>query len=180
MAPKGRRGRGNTSSANSRKEKDRAIIEVDTVQIELSTSSTPSTSDHDRLTTTKKVIPIMVHGQKYYKAEDLARKGKGRKKTSHIWEKGFEIIHADHRFKYYYCRLCFDEKRNPIYILFIVDGNSLIHAHFRFKHKFDRFENAIGRDNFNFKLMEFIFKFAADKFKLFLIKWIVFCHIAFV
>jgi hypothetical protein len=45
-------------------------------------SPSPTASDEDRVATASDPIPITVYEEKYHKAEDLAGKRKGRKKTS--------------------------------------------------------------------------------------------------
>ena len=100
----------------------------------LSSSSSPSDTE-----VFKEPTPIIIHGQQYYKAEDIAPKATGKKKTSHIWHKGFEIIHMDKKSKHYYCRLCLDEGIDPSYVPLVVAGNSSVHSHFRSKHSLDQF-----------------------------------------
>ena len=127
MAPKRRQNKDSAPPASTGKRKGRAPVESNKsipLQIESSSSSRPSTSGRD-CPPAKEAIPIIIHGQKYYKAEDLARKRKGRTKTSHIWEKGFEIIHAEDGSKHYYCRLCLDKKEDPTYKPLVVNGNLL-------------------------------------------------------
>ena len=53
------------------KGKKGAPIEPQEVEI-VQKESSPSSSDQDHPTTTREATPITVHGQKYFKAEDLA------------------------------------------------------------------------------------------------------------
>ena len=62
MAVRARRGRGSAPSKGGRKQP----------------SSPSSTSDSEDRPTTKEPTSIIIHGQKYYKAEDIAQKGKGK------------------------------------------------------------------------------------------------------
>jgi hypothetical protein len=68
-------------------------------------------------------------------------------KTSHIWEKGFEVIHVNNESKHYYCRPCLNEKINPKYKLLIVNGISTLYTHFRSVHDFDKSRKKIKRGN---------------------------------
>ena len=174
MAPKGNRGPG-TATSSSRKgiRKERAPIEPQEVEIVRKESSS-SSSDQDHPTTAREATPITVHGQKYFKAEDLA-----------TTRKGYEIVHVDRRSKHYYCCLCLDEKKDTAYKPLIINGISSIHSHFRSKHNIDQSGKVIERESSarvsmaSSGLEEFIFQSTLDKFKLLLIQWIIFCHISF-
>ena len=129
MAPRarGRRGRGGSSLRGG---SDRAPTatephEVDETMAQNESSPSPTASDP---------IPITVHGEKYHKAEDLAGKRKGRKKTSPIWQHGFEIVHVERRTRHYYCCLCLNEGKDPSYKPLVLAGNSSALAHFRSQH----------------------------------------------
>ena len=186
MPRRGRRGRGNAPSARSKRGKNQAPIDPQEVELVQSDSST-SSSTQDHPATATDITPIVLHGQKYYKSEDLAKKSKTRKKTSHIWEKGFEITpENDSCSKYYYCRLCLDVNQDPTYKPLSVNGISSIHAHFLAKHELDKDGNKVDRGSSTRVNTaspgpgELIFKSTLADFKLLLIKWIVFCHIAFI
>src|SRR5579871_6011544 len=100
MTQRGIHGRGIASSARSKRGKNQAPKpptngqEVEVVQsIENDSSTSSSSQDHPAIA--RDVTPIVLHGRKYYKSEDLATKCEGKtKKSSHIWDKGkgFEII----------------------------------------------------------------------------------------
>jgi hypothetical protein len=170
MPQRGRRGRGGAPSARSKRGKNQASIHPQDVELVQSDSST-SGSTQDRSATGKDITPIVLHGQKYYKSEDLAKKSNTRKKTSHIWGKGFEITpENDSSSKYYYCCLCIDVNQDPTYKPLSVNGISSIHAHFLTKHELDKEGNKVGRGP----------RGGSTRVKLLLIKWIVFCHIAFI
>jgi hypothetical protein len=186
MAPKGRQDKDNASKA---KQKGRVQAESNTavpLQIESSSSSRPSTAEQDCPPISTEAVPIIIHGQKYYKAEDLARKGKGRKKTSHIWKNGFEIIHAESGSKHFYCRLCLDKEVDLAYKPLRLSGTSPIHAHFRSKHNLNQAGNVIecgdrssSRAPTTSPAPEFVFKSVLERFKFLLVQWIVFAHISF-
>src|ERR1700719_49604 len=96
---RGRRGRGGSSSRGG---SDRAPASAEPQEVgetiaQNESSTSPSASDEDRVATASDPTPITIHGEKYYKAEDLAGKRKGRKKTSPIWQHGFEIVHVENR-----------------------------------------------------------------------------------
>src|SRR4029077_8543814 len=67
-------------------------------------SASASNSDGGHLN--PDATPITIHDQRYYKAEDIASKGK---KTSYIWENGYALVHAEKGTKHFYCKLCLDE-----------------------------------------------------------------------
>ena len=130
---------------------------------------------------------INVHGEIYHKVDDFARKGRGKKKSSHIWKKGFEMVHVEKGTKHYYCTLCLDERRETNYKPLVINGTSSIHAHFRSKHGIDQAGNVIAGDRESTSraatnspgIMGFVSQFALDTFKVLLIQWIICCHIAF-
>jgi hypothetical protein len=183
---RGRRGRGGSSSRGG---SDRAPASAEPQEVgetiaQNESSTSPSASDEDRVATASDPTPITIHGEKYYKAEDLTGKRKGRKKTSPIWQHGFEIVHVENRTRHYYCRLCLDEGKDPSYRPLVLAGNSSALAHFRTQHDqqarsarstVERGGSATASPG----PVEFVFQSAVDKFKLLLIRWIVFCHIAF-
>lgn len=203
MAPRGNRGRGTASSTRSKRGKNQApnpptnVQEVEVVQSVESDSSTSSSSqDHPAIA--RDVTPIFLHGRKYFKSEDLATKREGKtKKTSHIWdkEKGFEIIldvtHENKTSapaKFYYCCLCLDKNKDLTYKPLSVNGISSIHSHFSKKHGLDKDGNKVDHSNSTRNSTataspgpsnSIIFKHHLVDFKLLLIQWIVFCHIAF-
>ena len=166
-------------------------------QIESSTSSSPSSSGQDcrrARVPAAEAVPIIVHGEKYYKAEDLVReRGKGNgtktKKTSDVWNSGFEIIHAELGSKHYYCRLCLDKKENPNYKPLIYNGTSTIRTHLVKCHSSKNDGNEVESGSFaSFSASRaptaspapgYVFKSVFEVFKLLLIQWIVFCHISF-
>jgi hypothetical protein len=190
MPQRGRRGRGSAPSTRSKRGKNQAPInpqEVELVQSDSSTSSSTQESSQDHSATARDITPIVLHGQKYYKSSDLAKKSKEKKKTSHIWEKGFEITREDDgKSKFYYCCLCVDVNKDPNYKPLSVNGISSIHAHFLAKHEFDKNGNKVRHDSSTRSNTAspgpeaLVFKWTLANFKLFLIKWIVICHIAFI
>jgi len=188
MPQRGRRGRGRGSAPSARSKRGRNQAPIDPQEVELVQSdSSTSSSSQDHSATARNITPIVLHGQKYYKSEDLARKSKTRKKTSHIWEKGCEITaENDSRSKYYYCRLCLDINQDPTYKPLSVNGISSIHSHFLAKHELDKDGNKVDQGSSTRANTaspgpgELIFKSTLADFRLLLIKWIVFCHIAFI
>lgn len=195
MAPRASsRGRGRGGSRGKGKNPAPAVEpqELETIaQNESSSSTTPSAaSDHD--TAVSDPVPIIVHGEKYYKAVDLAGKRKGRKKTSVIWDHGFAIVNVESGTRHYYCCLCLDKKEDPKYTPLVLAGNSSALAHYRSQHDqpkqsttksgrntVERGSPAMGSAMASPGPVEFVFQSTLDKFKLLLIRWMVFCHIAF-
>ena len=169
-----------------------AYIESDATDTTSEASDLPSL-DVDNLE------PITVHGKTYYKAQDLARGRKMKKRTSHIWlkEKGFEIVDVEEKKRYYYCCECLDKKKDPSYVPLVLDGNSSAVYHWHSVHSVDRNGNPVKKGNIA-ELMSkermgpgtradagcewrtaLVSRVNFARFKLLLIQWIVYCHIAF-
>jgi len=198
MPPKGRRGRprGSGRSASSRGDassrgegrSDRTPIETPEVEIRIESpsSSSPSSASESDDHLNPDATPITIHSQKYYKAEDMASKRKRKKKTSYIWNNGFEIIHAEKGTKHYYCQLCLDEGDDLQYKPLAINGTSSILSHFRSKHNLDRLGNPVEKPSSVSSRASSascsptpVFQFSFERFKLLLVHWIVFCHVAF-
>jgi hypothetical protein len=151
-------------------------------EAELSTSSDPASDTQDR----PPLTPIVIGDVTYYDKVEYEGK-KGKKKTAYIWNYGFEIIHATSKTKHYYCRLCLDEKEgDKSYKPLTMNGTSSILTHFRSKHNRDKQGNIINPTSAPpsgtaspMPDSQIISLSILDKFKLLLIQWIVFCHIAF-
>ena len=129
---------------------------------------------------------IVIKGEEYYRKDALAQKGKGKRKASQIWEedKGFEIVNVKTGKKHYYCRICLDQLKDPSYKPLVVDGNSSVHTHFLRIHKINKEGMPIREESISTRtsspaLPELVTRFVFDKFKIALIRWVVFCHIAF-
>lgn len=186
MAPRGSRGRGSTSrsAASSRRGRDQTQVHSEHTE-----RSDSSTSESERSRSAGETTPIIVHGEKYYKAKDVAGKKRSKKKTSHIWDHGFEIVHAENGTRHYYCRICVDEKRDISYTPLVLNGTSSIHAHYRSKHDINSSGNLNSLERASSVTsagataspgpVEIIFQQTLERFKLLLIKWMVLCHIAF-
>lgn len=195
---RGRKGRRNgpasgTTGRGGRAEKVGALVsESDTNETISSLDSPQIPGDSNDKSSVAGGEPelLTIHGEKYYKAEDIANK-KSKKKTSHIWKRGFEIAHAGSGTRHYYCCMCLDERKNLQYKPIRLNGTSSIHWHFQSVHKIDKSGDTTVKETAqsapaNTLAMRsstpnanFVFQFAFEKFKLLLIKWIVCCHIAF-
>ena len=153
-------------------------------------ASPPSPPDRGRVIARSDPVPIIIDSEKYYNADDLAGKRKGRKRTSVIWKHGFEMVNAKTRAKHYYCRLCLDDGKDPTYKPLVLDGNSSALNHYRSMHEekpaistVERGSSAVASAVASAAAspgpVELVFQSTMEKFKLLLIQWIVFCHIAF-
>ena len=197
MPPKRRKDKGSPPSANTatgaskRKPRAPATSSKDIpLQTESPGSSPPSTPGLDAPSYSSPAAdptPIIIHGEKYYKQKDLARKGKTRQKTSDIWDRGYEIVRVEDGLLYFYCCICLDEKENlsynPSYKPLRVNGMSSVHAHFKSKHGNEcpmlRGSRSSSRAPTASPALEFVFKSSFKKFKFLLVRWIVFAHISF-
>ena len=127
--------------------------------------------------------PIIIGGEKYFKASDVAGKRKGKKRTSVIWDHGFEIVHVKTEASYFYCKTCLDDGINPDYKPLVINGTSSILTHVQSIHETDKdLGSAVDRASPARPSPGpggRIFQHTLDKFRSLLIQWIVYCHIAF-
>jgi len=134
-------------------------------------------------------LPIFIRGKTYYRATDLASKSKKKEKTSHIWWKdhGFEIVETEHQTRHYYCCECLDRKRDPTYSLLVISGISNITLYWKMKHNIDKDGLVVKKlgsidqevKKLSDSILDIIFNVDFTTFKLLLIQWLVYCHIAF-
>ncbi|KAF7444167.1 Dimer-Tnp-hAT domain containing protein [Pyrenophora tritici-repentis] len=87
--------------------------------------------------------------------------------TSHIWKYGLQYIRDSDKKEVYYCHECRVGKSKQE--LFVINGTSRIRNHLEQKHQIDP-QSGIKRKGS---------KESVEKFKELLIRWIVYCHIAF-
>ena len=106
-------------------------------------------------------------------------------KKSYIWEYGSEIVHVGKKTRHYYCRLCLDDKKVK-YKPLVLNGTS-VNTHFRKKHPAEyngKDPSMVGTATSSLAWQaepsEPMLKKTLEAFKLLLIKWIVYCHIAFI
>ncbi|KAF7567796.1 Dimer-Tnp-hAT domain containing protein [Pyrenophora tritici-repentis] len=128
------------------------------------TSLTPSPIPTSSPTPILSPTPIQYHespdefvqgGITYVKRAIIARKD-FRQGTSHIWKYGLQYIRDSDKKEVYYCHECRVGKSKQE--LFVINGTSRIRNHLEQKHQIDP---------------------QIEKFKELLIRWIVYCHIAF-
>lgn len=193
MAPRGRRGnqgrargRGGTQLPIRSHEDSQRAQEIVESSDSSSSSLTSSQIDQDHSENDRDVTPIEILGQKYHKAKDVA--GRATSKTSGVWKHGYEIVNVESKKKHYYCKLCLDDKKDMAYRPLVINGTSTIRGHLRSKHGFDpcmpdgaREREASSRiSTASPGPVELLLHTLVEKFKLLLIQWIVFSHIAFI
>ena len=117
-------------------------------------------------------------GRVFRRVTDFAFRGK-RKKTSHIWdkEKGFEIVDVKTGSKHYYCIQCCDREKDERYTPFTVKGTSNIIRHWLEKHGIDKDGKPVRKRKQSLDRLISLADFKT--WKIFFIRWIVICHIAF-
>ncbi|KAA8613603.1 Dimer-Tnp-hAT domain-containing protein [Pyrenophora tritici-repentis] len=139
------------------------------------TSLTPSPIPTSSPTPILSPTPIQYHespdefvqgGITYVKRAIIARKD-FRQGTSHIWKYGLQYIRDSDKKEVYYCHECRVGKSKQE--LFVINGTSRIRNHLEQKHQIDP-QSGIKRKGS---------KESVEKFKELLIRWIVYCHIAF-
>src|SRR5271170_7109987 len=122
---------------------------------------------------------FMLNGRVFRKATDFASR-RQRSKTSHIWDKdkGFEIIEVKTGSKHYYCIECCDKGKDENYVPLVVNGISNITSHWETKHGIDSKGKPIQTPT-RYTSGSLVFSLDFTIWKLVLIQWIVYCHIAF-
>jgi hypothetical protein len=118
-------------------------------------------------------------GRVFRKATDFAS-GRQRSKTSHVWDKdkGFEIIDIKTNSRHYYCIECCDRRKDKNYVPLIIKGISNITDHWKSKHGIDRNGKPIQTSTLS-SSGSLVSSLDFTIWKLVLIQWIVYCHIAF-
>ncbi|KAN0085430.1 hypothetical protein V8E54_001897 [Elaphomyces granulatus] len=103
----------------------------------------------------------------------------GETKTSHIWDKdkGFEIVDVKTGKRHYYCVECCDKAKNENYVPLVVKGTSSITDHWKRKHGIDAKGKPIQTPSKDVST-NLLSAIDYDFWKLSLIQWIVYCHIA--
>jgi hypothetical protein len=143
----------------------------------------------------------IIAGQKYYHRDDVLGKP-AESKTSMIWMegRGFEVVHERTGQNYYYCCQCIDEekKTNP-HMYKCGSGTDHIVRHWKSAHKIDHNGDPLPKGNIgamlanqgsklslngeetsqSVSITSLIFKIDFELLKMLLIRWIVYCHIAF-
>jgi len=157
-------------------------------------SSSPSLSEDEFEPAAQPTLPLQsfeLHGRRYYKASEIITSGRPRKKTtSHIWEegKGYKIIDIESMTEHYYCCECLDRKKDRTYRPLKLNGNSSVLNHWETEHNINRSgkpllkKGSIDKQLVNQpkkNLSQVVWAPDFMLFKMLLIRWIVFCHIAF-
>ena len=120
-----------------------------------------------------------LNGRVFRKATDFANRRR-RTKTSHIWDKdkGFEIVDVKTGKRHYYCVECCDKAKDENYVPLVVKGTSNITDHWKKKHGIDAKGKPIQTPSKDVST-NLLSAIDYDFWKLSLIQWIVYCHIAF-
>jgi len=130
-----------------------------------------------------------LNGKQYVRCCVLAKPQKHNKKgTSIVWVYGEDIqLWKDATKKFWYCYLCEQQHRNRSF-RFLEQGNTTALDHLESKHQIDRKTGDLKstkKDPSQPSIIDFntistlVFKRRFDEFKELLIRWIVYCHIAF-
>ncbi|KAF2834450.1 hypothetical protein M501DRAFT_1046859 [Patellaria atrata CBS 101060] len=130
---------------------------------------------------------IQIRGKWYLKDSGAIKIDRRKKKTSHIWSKGYEIISEVNKNSYFYCTLCLDIKKDFTYEpICTQNGRTPVLKHFERIHRIDSSGNAIKSNTFKASkspspsplYARIVNRFVLDTFRLLLVKWFVYCHIA--
>lgn len=116
----------------------------------------------------------------------IASKG-SRLCSSHIWKYGIQYIRSSDKKEVYFCHECTVGKYKQE--LFVINGTSKTRSHLEQKHQIDS-QTGIRRNSSPQKSVldqqkdaaasnNFFWKNSIEKFKELLVRWIVYCHIAF-
>ena len=122
----------------------------------------------------------------YVKRAKIAKKGE-RQGSSHIWKYGLKYIRGSDKKEVYYCHECAVGKNKQE--LFVINGTSRIRHHLEQKHQIDPQSGIKRKGSIRKSVIDqqvdaaasrtFFWKDSVEKFKELLIRWIVYCHIAF-
>lgn len=106
---------------------------------------------------------------------------------SHIWKYGLQYIRGSDKKEVYYCHECAVGKHKQE--MFVINGTSRIRNHLELKHQIDSQSGIKKRGSIRRSVIDqqkdsaasstFFWKDSVEKFKELLIRWIVYCHIAF-
>ncbi|KAL5610443.1 hypothetical protein FOBRF1_006560 [Fusarium oxysporum] len=122
----------------------------------------------------------------YVKRATITKKG-FRLSSSHIWKYGLQYIRGSDKKEVYYCHECTAGKNKQE--LFVINGTSKVRNDLEQKHQIDP-QSSIKKHSSTRKSVldqqksaaatnTFFWKDSMEKFKELLIRWIVYCHIAF-
>ncbi|KAI8416690.1 hypothetical protein FOFC_03003 [Fusarium oxysporum] len=160
-----------------------------------STSLTPSPVPTSSPTPTLSPAPVRYHEPPdefvqdritYVKRATITKKG-FRLGSPHIWKYGLQYIRGSDKKEVYYCHECTAGKNKQE--LFVINGTSKVRNHLEQKHQIDP-QSGIKKHSSTRKSVldqqksaaatnTFFWKDSMEKFKELLIRWIVYCHIAF-
>ena len=143
------------------------------------TESSASEVEEDEKTDKRPSKEFTLDGRVSRKATDFANHRK-RTKTSHVWDKdkGFEIVDVKTKKKHYYCIECCDNEKDKSYIPFVVKGITNITEHWKKKHGIDEKGQPI-QNSAKGSPLNLLSAIDYDFWKISLIQWVVYCHIAF-
>ncbi|KJZ68079.1 hypothetical protein HIM_12529 [Hirsutella minnesotensis 3608] len=106
---------------------------------------------------------------------------------SHVWKYGIHYIRDSDKKEVYYCHECAIGKYKQE--LFVINGTSGVRNHLKQRHQIDPQSGTRKRVATRASVLEqqksaaatstFFWKDTVDKFKELLIRWVVYCHIAF-
>ena len=114
-------------------------------------------------------------------------KNTARLGSSHVWKYGLHYIRGSDKKEVYYCHECAVGKYKQE--LFVINGTSGVRNHLEHKHQIDP-QSGVKRHNSTRKSVleqqngaaatnTFFWKDSIEKFRELLVRWIVYCHIAF-
>ncbi|KAG7428722.1 putative AC transposase [Fusarium oxysporum f. sp. raphani] len=160
-----------------------------------STSLTPSPVPTSSPTPTLSPAPVRYHEPPdefiqdritYVKRATITKKG-FRLGSSHIWKYGLQYIRGSDKKEVYYCHECTAGKNKQE--LFVINGTSKVRNHLEQKHQIDPHSGIKKHSSTRKSVLDqqksaaatntFFWKDSMEKFKELLIRWIVYCHIAF-
>src|SRR3954463_171494 len=122
----------------------------------------------------------------YLNRAKITRKA-ARLGSSHVWKYGLHYIRDSDKKEVYYCHECAVGKYKQE--LFVINGTSGVRNHLEQKHQIDPQSGIRKHSSTRKSVLEqqksaaatnaFFWKDSIEKFKELLIRWIVYCHIAF-
>jgi hypothetical protein len=103
-----------------------------------------------------------------------------RKRWSEIWKHGEQLVHPEIGGCHYYCYLCEDQKKKKE--LMVINGNQAPLTHMLRSHGIDKDGCLVKKESAKGvvqSMVSIVTHNSVERFKYLLVRWIVYCHIAF-
>lgn len=123
---------------------------------------------------------LKINGRQYTRKSALAKGQRSRERRSPIWRFGEDIVRVDDGLDVYYCWICECEKKRQD--LPVLKGNSSALNHMM-SHGYDRDGNKIDKGTRSIPEAAALYTLVTatryESFKTLLVRWIVYCQVAF-